>query len=127
MSEQDTLRLMHQACRHAPNLYKVFSTHPKEAIKDAAWSIFHAFTVEVIDAEQLVSMERTYTDEEIWFKRQLPFSPPSRHQECAFKSLTKLEEYERIGLLLPAYVDRVMITEEVLDTVGYRGRSMFRP
>ncbi len=127
MSDQDTLRLLHQACRHAPNLYKVFSTHPKQSIKDAAWDIFHAYTVEVIDEDQLVTMERTYTDEETWIKHQLPFSVPSRHQECAFESVTKLEVYERMGLLLPAYANRVLMTEEILDTVGYSGRSMFRP
>lgn len=127
MSEQDTLRLLHQACQHAPNLYKVFFSHPKQSIKDAAWDIFHAYTVELIDADELLTMEQAYTDEETWVKRQMPFSVPSRHQEYAFKSVTKLEGFERIGLLLPAYANRVLMTEEILDTVGYSGRAMFRP
>jgi hypothetical protein len=127
MSEQDTLRLLHQACQHAPNLYKVFFSHPKQSIKDAAWDIFHAYTEEVIDDDQLLDMERIYSEAETWFKRQLPFSAPSRHQERAFQSVTKMEAYQRIGLLLPAYGNGVLITEEVLDTVGYSGRSMFRP
>ena len=127
MSEQDTLRLLHQACQHAPNLYKVFFSHPKQSIKDAAWDIFHAYTVEVIDDDQLLNMERTYSEAETWFKRQLPFSGISRHQECALKNVIKMETYERIELLLPDYANRVLMTEDVLDTVGYSGRLMFKP